>query len=91
MQGDALGPPQVEMVATLVSSLAQFSLKTKCFPGLKEWGQCGFPLLLMQNSNIIVTPKILYFFSNSEYDQEIPQSQTADNPMAPRGRATQPS
>ena len=28
---------------------------------------------------------------NSEYDQEIPQSQTADNPVAPRGRATQPS
>ena len=27
----------------------------------------------------------------SEYGQEIPQSQTADNPMAPRGRATQPS
>ena len=27
----------------------------------------------------------------SEYDQEIPQSQTADNPMAPRGRAPQPS
>ena len=27
----------------------------------------------------------------SEYDQEIPQSQTADNPMAPRGRATRPS
>ena len=27
----------------------------------------------------------------SEYDQEIPQSQTADKPMAPRGRATQPS
>ena len=26
---------------------------------------------------------------NSEYDQEIPQSQTADNPMAPRGRAAQ--
>ena len=28
---------------------------------------------------------------NSEYDQEIPQSQTTDNPMAPRGRAAQPS
>ena len=28
---------------------------------------------------------------NSEYDQEIPQSQTADKPMAPRGRATQQS
>ena len=26
----------------------------------------------------------------SEYDQEIPQSQTADNPMASRGRAAQP-
>ena len=26
----------------------------------------------------------------SEYDQEIQQSQTADNPMAPRGRAPQP-
>ena len=31
-------------------------------------------------------PKIV-----SEYDQEIPQSQTADNPMALQGRATQPS
>ena len=28
---------------------------------------------------------------NSEYDQEIPQSQTADYPVAPRGRAAQPS
>ena len=27
----------------------------------------------------------------SEYDQEISQSQTSDNPMAPRGRAAQPS
>ena len=27
-------------------------------------------------------------YKNSEYDQEIPQSQTADNPMAPQGRAT---
>ena len=26
----------------------------------------------------------------SEHDQEIPQSQTADNPVAPRGRAAQP-
>ena len=26
-----------------------------------------------------------------ENDQEIPQSQTADNPVAPRGRAAQPS
>ena len=27
----------------------------------------------------------------SEYDQEIAQSQTADNPVAPQGRAAQPS
>ena len=27
---------------------------------------------------------------NTEYDQEIPQSQTANNPVAPRGRAAQP-
>ena len=27
----------------------------------------------------------------NEYDQEIPQSQAADNPVAPRGRAAQPS
>ena len=36
-------------------------------------------------------PLSIYFDStvkNSEYDQEIPQSQTPDNPMAPRGRAT---
>ena len=31
------------------------------------------------------------YSKNSEYDQEKPQSQTADNPVAPRGRATQPS
>ena len=35
----------------------------------------------------------LYIFNVivSEYDQEIPQSQTVDNPMVPRGRASQPS
>ena len=38
--------------------------------------------------------QLIYRFSLkkvSEYDQEIPQSQTADNPVAPRGRAAQPS
>ena len=34
---------------------------------------------------IIICLKIV-----SEYDQEIPQSQTADNPVASRGRAAQP-
>ena len=35
---------------------------------------------------MICTKKIV-----SEYDKEIPQSQTADNPVAPPGRAAQPS
>ena len=35
--------------------------------------------------------KAIMAHKNSEYDQEIPQSQTAVELMAPRGRATQPS
>ena len=30
-------------------------------------------------------------YQNSEYDQKIPQSQSADKPMAPHGRATRQS
>ena len=40
---------------------------------------------------LILTSYAIYTKIVSEYDQEIPQSQTADNPMAPRGRAAQPS
>ena len=36
-------------------------------------------------------PNASFFRIVSEYDQQIPQSQTADNPVAPRGRAAQPS
>ena len=39
-----------------------------------------------RSNSISCVPKIV-----SKYDQEISQSQTADNPMAPRGRAAQPS
>ena len=42
--------------------------------------------LYFQEGRLIYDSKIV-----SEYDQEIPQSQTADEPMAPRGRATQQS
>ena len=45
--------------------------------------------------NVEVEDKMHFLLKSSkivsEYDQEIPQSQTTDNPMAPRGRATQPS
>ena len=44
--------------------------------------EVGIPKIV----NEVGIPKIV-----NEYDQEIPQSQTADNPMAPRGRAAQPS
>ena len=43
-----------------------------------------------QASNKIFKAGVIWI-KNSEYDQEKPQSQTADNPMAPRGRAIQPS
>ena len=39
----------------------------------------------VEKAAVFLTKKV------SEYDQEIPQSQTADNPVAPRGRAAQPS
>ena len=44
------------------------------------------PLDIYNGLSQVIVSKIV-----SEYDQEIPQSQTADNPVAPRGRAAQPS
>ena len=40
--------------------------------------------------HLIHRPSEAMPMKNSEYDQEIPQSQTTDNPMAPRGRVAQP-
>ena len=39
------------------------------------------------------SPIVMFYESEivSEYDQEMTQSQTANNPMAPRGNAAQPS
>ena len=54
-------------------------------------------VLLKCETKNTTTPKIGNMFilltrvGNSEYDQEIPQSQTADNPVATQGRAAQPS
>ena len=39
----------------------------------------------------VICSKVITDIKNSEYDQEIPQSQTADHPIAPQGRAAQPS
>ena len=38
-----------------------------------------------------ILPMAIIDIEKSEYDQEIPQSKTADKPMAPRGRVTQQS
>ena len=55
----------------------------------------GYPLfLIFQRSMEDIKLKWCIYNSSkivSEYDQEIPQSQTTDNPVAPRGRAAQPS
>ena len=50
-------------------------------------------LAAMETMHFHIAHAKLYFMTKivSEYDQEIPQSQTADNPVAPRGRAAQPS
>ena len=45
----------------------------------------------IENTYICNLSNVRLPVKNSEYDQKIPQSQTADKPMAPRGRATQPS
>ena len=45
----------------------------------------------LHQCDIILQLKIICTKIVSEYDQEIPQSQTTDNPMATRGKAAQPS
>ena len=59
-----------------------------------KWGQFGSQRHGWQDFckgllDIVVNNK--YIEIVSEYDQEIPQLQTADKPMSPRGRATQQS
>ena len=52
-----------------------------------DFQQCG--ILTSVDSDEPVQPPLELRIS--KYDQEIPQSQTADNHKAPRGKATQPS
>ena len=51
--------------------------------------------IMLEHAQWFYLPKAKYISHNlkivSEYDQEIPQSQTADNPIVTRGRATQPT
>ena len=55
---------------------------------------CSFEIHVNNGFSFLLTTVFIYLLILkivSEYDQEIPQSQTADNPVAPRGRAAQPS
>ena len=45
--------------------------------------------MLQNSANLLILGMCV--FRNSEYEQETPQSQTADTPMTPQGRATQQS
>ena len=64
---------------------------------LNSDSQCAFKRILVEKLPFVrPNRKILLEITYeskivSEYDQEIPQSQIADNPVASRGRATQPS
>ena len=60
-----------------------YSILIACTDTMHLWDDFMKVFYLLQPVSF---PKIV-----SEYDQEIPQSQTADNPVAPRGRAAQPS
>ena len=60
--------------------LTYYSMMSTMFQGHQSCGSCKEGIKGIHYLKIV-----------SEYDQEIPQSQTADKPMAPRGRATQPS
>ena len=58
----------------------------------KLFCSCLYKEAIHINANLIQRGKLSKFTKIvSEYDQEIPQSQTADYPLAPRGRAAQPS
>ena len=56
---------------------------------LEKVPKLNFGSMSVVKSRRIMTPRILKIVS--EYDQEILQSQIADKPMPPRGRATQQS
>ena len=53
--------------------------------------RCSTLFVPIELNWVFLSVLICICYKNSEYDQEIPQSQTADNPVAPRGRAVQPS
>ena len=58
---------------------------------ISHYKKIGYNSNVLQQTACLVVNPITVGKTVSEYDQEIPQSQTADNPDAPGGRAAQPS
>ena len=75
------------MISTATKRLVKYYVKFYRYYQCAMISHCS-ALGLKKKTKILIkfTFKIV-----SEYDQEIPQSQTKDNSMALQGRATQPS
>ena len=58
---------------------------------ISTYKKIGYNSNVLQQTACLVVNPITVGKTVREYDQEIPQSQTADNPDAPGGRAAQPS
>ena len=73
---------QPELLCELLTGMAHATALS--FGSLPPWG-------LGEGPKGKISLNLYYEKKVSEYDQEILQSQTADNPVAPRGRTAQPS
>ena len=85
---------KTKKIIYLVTSFDKyFKYYKKLFTNAKYLHDTNIELFRVNVKYVTYTTQLeakLIFLKNSEYDQE-PQSQTADNPVAPRGRAAQPS
>ena len=85
--------PVIESLSNDIEDAFEGSIRRKLEEGATTAENEASNTCSLWGSKVCHTSKYANFLSikNSEYDQEIPQSQLADNPMARRGRATQPS
>ena len=82
---DIIFPLFAETVLQVTTSF-KWKINLRCIKELiKKKTECN--CLSTEVKYVLISQSISKIFS--EYDQEIPQSQTADKPMAPRGRSTQ--
>ena len=77
-----MGP---ELSNMLISIANKNTMSTLLLPNQSDLGRRRLARLFKQ------AVSVRNFRIVSEYDQEVPQSQTAENPVAPRGRAAQPA